>query len=184
MSAMASQITTPMIVYSTVYSGVDQRKYQSYASLAFVRGIHRLPVNSPHKGPVTRKMFPFDDVIMFLSTIPSHVWGLDGVIQNGWRDFEKSRYTLGIDEVDMADPDFEIYDTLIVICWLTNCFLDIFCSKRFSFLWNFCNYRWSHRVFIYPLLCLGNQFNKMTRIFVICIFVICSTNIILITVTS
>ena len=32
----------------------------------FVRGIHRWPVNSPHKGPVTRKMFPFDDVIMMI----------------------------------------------------------------------------------------------------------------------
>ena len=37
---------------------------ESSASLAFVRGIHRWPVNSPHKWPVTRKMFPFDDVIM------------------------------------------------------------------------------------------------------------------------
>ena len=61
---MASQITSLRIVYSTVYSGTDQRKHQSSASLAFVRGIHRWPVNSPHKGPVTRKMFPFDDVIM------------------------------------------------------------------------------------------------------------------------
>ena len=52
------------IVCSTVDSGPDQRKHQSYASLAFVRGIHRGPVNSPHKSPVTRKMFPFDDVIM------------------------------------------------------------------------------------------------------------------------
>ena len=51
-------------VKSIVYSGADQRKYQSSASLAFVRGIHRWPVNSPHKGPVTRNMFPFDDVIM------------------------------------------------------------------------------------------------------------------------
>ena len=64
MSPMASQITSLTIVYSTVYSGADQRKHQSSASLAFVRGIHRWPVNSPHKGPVTRKMFPFDDVIM------------------------------------------------------------------------------------------------------------------------
>ena len=64
MSAMASQITSLTIVYSTVYSGADQRKHQNSASLAFVRGIHRWPVNSPHKGPVTRKMFPFDDVIM------------------------------------------------------------------------------------------------------------------------
>ena len=61
---MASQITCISIVCSTVCSGADQRKRQSSASLAFVRGIHRLPVNSPHKGPVMRKMFPFDDVIM------------------------------------------------------------------------------------------------------------------------
>ena len=52
------------IVYATVYSDADQSKHQTSASLAFVRGIHRGPVNSPHKGPVTRKMFPFDDVIM------------------------------------------------------------------------------------------------------------------------
>ena len=64
MGAMSSQITSLMIVYSTVYSGADQRKHQSSASLAFVRGIHRGPVNSPHKWPVARKMFPFDDVIM------------------------------------------------------------------------------------------------------------------------
>ena len=51
MSTMASQITSLTIVYSTIYSGADQRKYQSSASLAFVRGIHRSPVNSPHKGP-------------------------------------------------------------------------------------------------------------------------------------
>ena len=44
--------------------GADQRKHQSSASPAFVRGIHRWSVNSPHKRPVTRKMFPFDDVIM------------------------------------------------------------------------------------------------------------------------
>ena len=64
MGAIASQITSLTIVYSTVYSGADQSKHQSSASLALVRGIHRGPVNSPHKWPVTRKMFPFDDVIM------------------------------------------------------------------------------------------------------------------------
>ena len=64
MGAMASQITSLTIVYSTVYSGADQRKHQSSASLALVRGIHQGPVNSPHKRPVTRKMFPFDDVTM------------------------------------------------------------------------------------------------------------------------
>ena len=64
MDMIASQITSLTVVYSTVYSGADQRKHQSSASLAFVREIHRGPVNSPHKWPVTRKMFPFDDVIM------------------------------------------------------------------------------------------------------------------------
>ena len=64
MGAMASQITSLTIVYSTVYSGSDQRKHHSSASLAFVRGIHRWPVNSPHKGPVMQKMFPFNDIIM------------------------------------------------------------------------------------------------------------------------
>ena len=64
MGAIASQITSLTIVYSIVYSDADQRKHQSSASLAFVRGIHRGPVNFPHKWPVTRKMFSFDDVIM------------------------------------------------------------------------------------------------------------------------
>ena len=41
------------------------KKHQSSASLAFLWGIQRRPVNSPHKWPVTRKMFPFDDVIMW-----------------------------------------------------------------------------------------------------------------------
>ena len=64
MGAMASQITSLTIVCSIVYWGTDERKHQSSAPLAFVWGIHRWPVNSPHKGPVMRKMFPFDDVIM------------------------------------------------------------------------------------------------------------------------
>ena len=64
MSTMASQITSVSIVYSTVCSDRDQRKHQSSASLAFVPGIHRWPVNSPHKWAITREMFPFDDVIM------------------------------------------------------------------------------------------------------------------------
>ena len=51
-------------LFTIVYSGTDQRKHQSSASLAFVRGIHRRPVNSPPKWLVTRKKFPFNDVIM------------------------------------------------------------------------------------------------------------------------
>ena len=71
MSAMAPQITGLMVLFSTVYSDADQRKYQSSASLAFVRGIHRWPV--PMTGVWTAKKasnaekFPFDDVIMIHS---------------------------------------------------------------------------------------------------------------------
>ena len=80
---IASQITSLTIVYSSVYSDADQRKNQSSASLAFVRGLHRRPVNSSHKRPVTRKMFPFDDVIMIiyflqLPTVP------DRLVQDTW----------------------------------------------------------------------------------------------------
>ena len=82
MGAMASQITSLTIVYSIVYSDADQRKLQSSASLAFVRGINRGPVNSPHKWTITRKMFPFDDVIML--DIPH---GLS-VINGYWRYLE------------------------------------------------------------------------------------------------
>ena len=71
MGAIAFQISSLTIAYSTVYSDADQRKHQSPASLAFVWGIHRWPVNSPHKWPVTRKIFPFDDVIMKWSALLS-----------------------------------------------------------------------------------------------------------------
>ena len=66
MGTVASQITSLTIVHSTIDSGADQRKHQSSGPLAFVRGIHRWPVNSPHKWLVTRKMCPFDDFIMRL----------------------------------------------------------------------------------------------------------------------
>ena len=71
MSSMASQINSLTIVYPAVYSGEDQRKHQSSASLAFVRENPRSPVNSPHKWPVTPKMFPIDNVIMPKSSMYS-----------------------------------------------------------------------------------------------------------------
>ena len=83
MGAIASQITSLTIVYSTVYSGADQSKHQSSASLAFVWGIHRGPVNSPHKWPVTRKMFPFDDVIMGME-VGLGIRGVVGFGVVGW----------------------------------------------------------------------------------------------------
>ena len=64
LSAMTSQITRVSTVCPTVCPSADQRKPQSSASLVFVWEIHWWSVDSPHKGPVIRKMFPFDDVIM------------------------------------------------------------------------------------------------------------------------
>ena len=76
MGAMESQIASLTIVYSTIYPGADQRKYQSSASLAFLLGIHRWPVNSPHKCPITRKIFPFDDVIVLRAIMATAVTNL------------------------------------------------------------------------------------------------------------
>ena len=88
MGAKASQITSLTIGYSTVYSGADQRKHQSSASLTFVRGNYRWPVNSPHKRPVTRKVFPFDDVIIDNSDIwqslSLHDWRWKSVVTLRW----------------------------------------------------------------------------------------------------
>ena len=81
MDAIASQVTSLKIVYSSVYSGADQTKHPSPASLAFLRGIHRWPVNFPHKGPVTREMFPFNDVIM---SIRSMFCELSLWLRHGW----------------------------------------------------------------------------------------------------
>ena len=69
MGAIASKFTSLTIVYSTVYLDAGQRKHQSSASLALMREILRGPVNSPHKWPVTRKMFPFDEVIMINNSV-------------------------------------------------------------------------------------------------------------------
>ena len=95
MRAMASQITGASIVCSTVASGADQRKHQSSASLASVRGIHRWAVNSPKKRLVTRKMFPLDDVIMAWSAL-NHCLGQYGLIVN-WTPWEQSPVKFGSD---------------------------------------------------------------------------------------
>ena len=73
MSAMASQITGVSTVCSIVCSGAEQKKHQSSASVGFVRGIHKWPVVGPHKGPETRKMLPFDDVLMHKSILASYI---------------------------------------------------------------------------------------------------------------
>ena len=80
MSTMASQTTAVSIVCPTVCFGADKRKYQSSASLASVSGIHRSPVDSLPKGPVTRKIFPIDDVIMCSDSLSSS-WPTDAIWQ-------------------------------------------------------------------------------------------------------
>ena len=73
---IASPITGVSIVCWAVCSGADQRTHESSASLVFVRGIYRWPVDSPHKGPVTRKMFAFDDVMHWCSDCLHYVEGV------------------------------------------------------------------------------------------------------------
>ena len=122
MGAMASQITSLTIFYSAVYSGADQRKHQSSASLAFVRGIHRSPVNSPLKWPVTRKIFPFDDVIMvdwpYIAGGHNHIQQLFTVAVEPFL-----QYSL---DIDIAAHGFcAIYHGPMQNCWSYNATLSI-----------------------------------------------------------
>ena len=107
MGVMASQITSLMIVYSTVYSGADQRKHQSSASLAFVWGIHRWPVNSPHKWPVTRKMFPFDYVIMG--------WVFLMSLNSIFRDHVDS-FLVCSKQMEVYDERWNVHEDISILC--------------------------------------------------------------------
>ena len=103
MGTIASQITSLPSVYSTVYSGADQSKHQSSASLAFVWGIHRGPVNSPHKGPVTRKMFPFDDVIMIRQGYFTGTGAIIWLSQWQWSNPEGDRWIHNVESLDATN---------------------------------------------------------------------------------
>ena len=116
MSAMASQITSLTIVDSTVYSCAFQRKHQSSVSLVFVRGIHRWPVNSPHKGPGTRKMFPFDDIFMLWDVIAypclRHLI-ITRILNHYWNHDDEKQVTgliVGI-----------VYGSLLFVNWVIEC---------------------------------------------------------------
>ena len=101
MTMLASQITSLTVVYSIVYSGVNQRRHQSSASLAFVWEIHRWPVNFPHKWPVTWKMFPFDDVIMVFNKILSLP-----VRNNHWRFPNLIFITSELNHIQVRGPNY------------------------------------------------------------------------------
>ena len=63
MGTMASHITSLTIVYSTVYSDADQRKQQSSVSLAN-----------------NAEMFPFDDVITYVTDTKAYRWDIPAEI--------------------------------------------------------------------------------------------------------
>ena len=128
MGAMMFQINSLTIVHLTVYLSADQRKDQSPALLAFVRGNHRRLVNSPLKGPITRKMFPFDDVI-FLSRVFCGI-SLTELIYNdtitvfmqafvyrSWKNFFRQSEYISITNVP---PDTYTHN-VGAISWLYNC---------------------------------------------------------------
>ena len=117
MGVMTSQITSLAIVYWTAFSGADQRKHQCSASLAFVRRIHRWPVNSPHKWPVTRKMFPFDDVIV--------IYGKLGV-PAGFQALLSGRPSTGI------APTTTLYFLSYILCTVNTPFLVMQQSSKWS----------------------------------------------------
>ena len=106
MGAMASRIANITIVYLTVYTCVVERNHQSSASLAFVRGIHRWPVNSPHQGPVTRKMFSIDDVIMTTHDTVCEFY------EGNCTSYSQPRYLL-LRNVDRSNPPGNIHQCQI-----------------------------------------------------------------------
>ena len=133
MGAIASRITSLAIVDSTVYSGADQRKHLSSASLAFVRGIHRWPVNSPHKWPVTRKIFPFDDVIMYVA--PSDARSYD----NTSYEILNRSHEINILHQPHVCRMAAIFPGLILLKWCK--------AYHFVMSWlSFCHYQFLHEI--------------------------------------
>ena len=138
MSTMASQITSITTLYSIIYWSVHQRKHQSSASLTFMRGIHRGPVNSPHKGPVTRKMFPFDEVIMMM------LWSIQKLHQTWYSSQPYRNECVGSFQCKSYDQSYSM--TGIMLPYFTNTFMH--CSMRHhSLIWIDFKYgmiKWSH----------------------------------------
>ena len=128
-SVMVSQITSVSIVYVRVCSGANQRKHQRSASPAFVRGIYRLPVNSPHKGTLTRKMFPFDDVIMWHDSKLKRVW-LNTVLValfvfvDLWFFMEIYIYSKPSDQHIFNIHNFPLYFVFIICLFIEQCIHD------------------------------------------------------------
>ena len=134
MGAMASQITDVPIVYSTVCSGAYQTS-KLRASLAFVRGIHRWPVNSAHKGPVTRKMFSFDDVIMGQLRLRLWTWWHRAITRTNadYSSMGSSCFTSG-----QFDQKMSINETCLKLRFIFAITPTSHRGQRFNLLWILC----------------------------------------------
>ena len=124
-SESLSRATVPLLRYAPLtwqrYGGSGT----GYESLAFVRGIHRRPANSPHKWPVTRKMFPFDDVIMSGDDLsPRHC------LNQGWLTLMAHVHTIN-------DP-FYWHGLTLIPAWISN---HIQCKMGDDITYPFSNFR-------------------------------------------
>ena len=92
--------------------GRRSKKTSSSELLAFVRGIHRWPGNSPHKGPATRKMLPFDDVIIILLDILRILVGCFGCSSFIYRKYPQALIT----KENTRKTCYTLYFNTIVVC--------------------------------------------------------------------
>ena len=90
----------------------SNKKNQNPASLAFVREIHRWSVDSPHKGPVTREMFIFDNIIMVCAVREQTIMSPCGVTWPQWVDIATWRL------LDICDHSDTFETTTVVYYWL------------------------------------------------------------------
>ena len=127
----------PMTRSFDVYSDVDQRKHQSSASLAFIQGIHRWPVNSPHKGSVTRKMLPFDDVFMSPIRLNEIIWIKASSLWNGSLGTNFSEIRIETQRVSLRKFE-DVVGYMSAITWRHQC--DEYWNKSPTTKLTFCAY--------------------------------------------
>ena len=157
MRVMASQITGVSIVCSTVGSNLVPRKHHFSPSLSYVRGIHRSPVNSPHKRPVSRKMFPFDDVIINVSSdgsthmLPTHkviAWPTDITDphqqEKYWLSIIFSRLILWMISNSFRWPDFLTIKLTIIFVFDAMKDLEYFSGNRYKRFYVLLDYLWTY----------------------------------------
>ena len=164
MGTIASEITSLTIVYSTVYSVADQSKPQSSSSLAFMQGIHRRPVNYPHKRPVTWKMFPFHDVIMLANK--------RAYVASGWSHIITKSPSISSHLLPYRDCDDPVDDVFLLMTSLLGNIVRITPSmwgdsighhyKLFTKMWSIYNTIWTSRNF-HSLIYHADDFHQFKR---------------------